>query len=78
MKHRILCAALAILLLMAPAYAESLSATREGNELNITGAGVCCARLRRRRARSNRQRKLFRASAHVERLPDRQSGGRCK
>lgn len=36
MKHRILCAALAILLLMAPAYAESLSATREGNELNIT------------------------------------------
>lgn len=36
MKHRILCAALAILLLVAPAYAESLSATREGNELNIT------------------------------------------
>lgn len=36
MKHRILCAALAILLLMTPAYAESLSATREGNELNIT------------------------------------------
>lgn len=36
MKHRILCAALVVLLLMAPAYAESLSATREGNELNIT------------------------------------------
>ena len=43
MKHRILCAALAILLLMAPAYAESLSATREGNELNIawTAEGEC-------------------------------------
>lgn len=35
MKHRILCTTLAIVMLAIPAYADSLCATREGNELKI-------------------------------------------
>ena len=35
MKHRILCTTLAIVMLAIPAYADSLLATREGNELKI-------------------------------------------
>lgn len=35
MKHRILCTTLAIAMLAIPAYADSLCATREGNELKI-------------------------------------------